>query len=181
MATTKVNTDFEKVNEVTYEMAKSSEYKQIWIDQAHKLNDILQATNTDADLVNVGIKGFGNGLCPFMGWVTFAYVKPEDYPHRIFENSMYIQFKIEFDSNTVVVSDCGHCFLSTRDKSRDKYKYYAMRGAIEIAYSDYNVKKFRKYHFKDLESLAKKMQDYSKDVMTAVKDYTTGYPYHHGK
>jgi hypothetical protein len=180
MNKTLVNTDFENLPFVNYDMVNNSKYSEIWKNQGMKLNEILHATNEDTDVVTIAVQGFGKGLCPSMGWVVFDYMKKEDYPHGIFENSMYFRFKVDFTDNKVELSDYGHCYLSPYDMKTEKYRYYAMRSAVEITESDYGVKKFRKYHFKDLETLAKKMQEYCKNAMVGIKDYTGGYPFHQG-
>lgn len=123
---------------------------------------------------------FCDYLDPNTQYLKFDALKKEDWPHGIKENSVYLIFGIDFETKKVKVYGCGHVYLSPKDKENEKYKYLAMRSMIEIAQTDYKVKKFRMQGYKNTEDLYNKMEKYYKSVMDAISKYTGGYPYKKG-
>lgn len=120
------------------------------------------------------------GICPYLQYIKFDALEPEDYPNHLPDNSIFITFRVDYQAKKVELRYGGHIYLSPKDRQSDKFKYYAMRGMINIAKEDYGVNKFRKQNFKNTEDLFNRMEKYYKDVMEAVKKYTGGYPYKEG-
>ena len=146
-----------------------------WSKQREMLRDYLTPIST-AENVSVGkICGF----CPYIIYVRMDALKREDWPNNIAGNSIFIDFEIDLFNKKVEVHQNGHIWLSPYDKTTPKYKYLAMKSMQQVLI-DNGGKKFRKQGYKDMKDLAKKMQKYYKEVMTAVIDYTGGYPYKEG-
>ena len=146
-----------------------------WSKQREMLCDYLTPIST-AENVSVGkISGF----CPYIIFVRLDALKREDWPNNIAGNSIFIDFEIDFFNKKVEVHQSGHVYLSPYDKTTPKYKYLAMKSMQDVLV-DNGGKKFRKQGYKDMKDLANKMQKYYKEVMTAVIDYTGGYPYKQG-
>lgn len=118
---------------------------------------------------------------PHLQFITLDALKEEDWPNNIDMNSIYLCFEIDFKNKKVQLHTNGHVYLSPKDKQENsRWKYYAMRGMVNIATEDYGVKKFRKQGFKSAEDLFNKVEKYFKAVMDAVTKYTGGYPYKQG-
>lgn len=117
-----------------------------------------------------------SGLCPYLQFVRYDALNKEDVPHNIDENSVYITFEINHNTNKVEVFSNGHVWLSEEDKKSERYKYYAMK-SIQQVLVDNGGKKFRKSSFKNVSDLCKKMQTYFDTVMKEVECYSGGYPY----
>ena len=146
-----------------------------WSRQREMLRDYLTPISTAEKVYIDKVQGF----CPYIIYVRMDALKKEDYPNGISENSIYINFKIDLFNKKVEVHSNGHIWLSPYDKTTPKYKYLAMKSMQQVLI-DNGGKKFRKQGYKDMKDLANKMQKYYKEVMTAVIDYTGGYPYKEG-
>jgi len=140
--------------------------------------DILNLAKEKSSAVQV--RGKFAGFAPDLQFITFDALKTEDWPNNIGINSVFICFAIDLTNKKVEVHSNGHVYLSPKDKASDKWKYYAMRGMLNIAKEDYGVKKFRKQGYKTKDELFKKMETYFKAVMDAITKYTGGYPYKQG-
>lgn len=123
---------------------------------------------------------FTTAWCPYIQYITFDALDPQDYPNGIDANSIYLTFEVNYNTKKVELHSFGHCYISPKDKKHPKFKYYAMRGMCEIAKTDYGVNKFRKQAFKNTIDLYNRMEKYYKAVMEAIKAYTSGYPYKEG-
>ena len=131
-------------------------------------------------MVNGRVLGnFSIGLCPQLQFIRIDALEPKDYPHGIAENSVYLDFSINYDEHKVELNGQGHTYLSKRDLTLPQYKYLAMKSMTQIAV-DKGGKKFRKSTFKDGKDLTKKLAKYYNDVMKYVTEYTGGYPYKQG-
>ena len=146
-----------------------------WSRQREMLRDYLIPIST-AENVSVGKIG---GFCPYIIFVRLDALKREDWPNNIAENSIYIDFEIDLYNKKVSVFRSGSVWLSPYDKTTPKYKYLCMK-SMQNVLVDNGGKKFRKQTYKDMNDLAKKMQQYYAQVMEAVNDYTDGYPYKQG-
>ena len=146
-----------------------------WSRQREMLRDYLIPIST-AENVSVGKIG---GFCPYIIFVRLDALKREDWPNNIAENSIYIDFEIDLYNKKVSVFRSGSVWLSPYDKTLPQYKYLCMK-SMQNVLVDNGGKKFRKQSYKDVKDLANKMQKYYKEVMTAVMDYTGGYPYKEG-
>ncbi len=102
------------------------------------------------------------------------FLEKKDYPYNIKRNSIYLTFRVENDSLSVV--GYGHTYLSKYDTENDpKYKYCCMRSIISLL-----PKKFRKCKFKNNDILVEKIITYSNLVIKELIEYTGGYPYKKG-
>lgn len=146
----------------------------------NEYNNLLKLANEKSSAV--AVRGaFSKAFAPYLQFITFDALKKEDWPSNIAMNSVYICFGIDFANNKVEVHSAGSVYLSPKDKAPDsKWKYYAMRGILNIAAEDYGVKKFRKQGYKSVDDLYKKMETCYKAVMDAITKYTGGYPYKQG-
>lgn len=122
---------------------------------------------------------FDERFCPEMQWIRIDALNPENYPHGIADNSIFIEFKFDLAAKKLEVTRTGHIWLSPSDKATDRYKYLAMKSMTCVA-EDMGKKKFRKSKFKNAEDAVKKMNDYYNMVMECVEKYTGGYPYKEG-
>jgi len=146
-----------------------------WSKQREMLRDYLTPISTAENVSVSKIDGF----CPYIIYVRMDALKKEDWPNRIAENSIYIDFEIDLYNKKVSVFRSGSVWLSPYDKTTPKYKYLAMK-SMQNVLVDNGGKKFRKQNYKDMKDLANKMQKYYAQVMEAVNDYTDGYPYKQG-
>lgn len=119
------------------------------------------------------------GYCPYICFIRIDALLEKDYPHNISDNSIYIDYEIDFNENKFEVFQVGHVYLSPKDLKTDKYKYLCMKSMSNILV-DKGGKKMRKTKHKDNKTTAKKMADYFNEVMNAVIEYTGGYPYKEG-
>lgn len=119
------------------------------------------------------------GYCPYLCFIRIDALLEKDYPHNISDNSIYIDYEIDFNENKFEVFKVGHVYLSPKDLKTDKYKYLCMKSMSNILV-DKGGKKMRKTKHKDNKTTAKKMADYFNEVMKAVIEYTGGYPYKEG-
>lgn len=160
-----MNTDFSETEIKAYE----NEY-----------NNLLKLANENSSAV--AVRGaFSKAFLPYVQFITFDALKKEDWPSNIGENSVFLTFEIDQKAKKVSLYRGGHTYLSPKDKAPDsKWKYYAMRGILNIAAEDYGVKKFRKQGYKSVDDLYKKMETCYKAVMEAITKYTGGYPYKQG-
>lgn len=122
---------------------------------------------------------FSVGLYAPLQFIRIDALEEKDYPNGINDNSIYLQFSINFDTHRVELHGQGHVWLSKRDLSTPKYQYLAMKSLTQVAI-DKGGKKFRKTTFKDGKGLAKKLAKYYNEVMKYVTEYTGGYPYKKG-
>ena len=120
------------------------------------------------------------GFCPWSQFITIDALNTEDWPNGIAQNSVYVQFAIDFATKKVEIHSTGHIWISDRDKEiYPQYKYLAMHSMLRIA-KERKVKGIRKSSFKNAEDLAKKMMLTFTNIMNEVNDYTEGYPYKKG-
>lgn len=111
----------------------------------------------------------------FLQFITMHYIDEKDYPHHIAQNSIYIEFRINHKTKQVTVTQSGHIWLTSEDQ---KKSYLAMTSIKHLMKHD-NEKWFRTQHYKDIDSLAKKIADFYFSVGNVVRMRTTGYPYTH--
>ena len=131
-------------------------------------------------MVNDRVLGrFSVGIYAPLQFIKIDALDPKDYPNNIADNSVFLQFSINYEERKVELRNVGHVYLSPRDLTTPKYKYLAMKGVHNVA-EDKGVKKFRKSKFKDANDLAKKIATYYNKVMECVTEYTGGYPYDRG-
>ena len=131
-------------------------------------------------LVNANVIGkFNPAFYAPMQWIRIDALDKKDWPNNIGDNSVFIEFKVDFDTRKVEVTRSGHVYLSPKDLETPKYKYLAMKSIVSVGV-DKGLKKFRKSNFKDASDLAKKISKYYNNVMECVAEYTGGYPYKQG-
>lgn len=143
-------------------------------------NEFEATKNALSEMVDGRVLGnFSVGLCAPLQFIRIDALEQKDHPNGIAENSVYLQFAINYDEHKVELHGQGHVYLSKRDLTLPQYKYLAMKSMTNVA-ADKGVKKFRKSTFKDGKDVAKKLAKYYNDVMKCVTEYTGGYPYKQG-
>ena len=143
-------------------------------------NEFEATKNALSEMVSGRVLGgFSDDLYTPLQFIRIDALEEKDYPHDIAENSVYLQFAINYDERKVELRGQGHVYLSKKDLTLPQYKYLAMKSMTQIAV-DKGGKKFRKSTFKDSKDLAKKLAKYYNDVMKYVIEYTGGYPYKQG-
>ena len=105
---------------------------------------------------------------PNVCFIVVDALAPQDYPHGISDNSVFLMFRIDFEEKNFECVRSGHIYLSEKDK-RDNPKG-VRRG----------LKKMRKSKIKDNATTAHKMATYFNEVMEKVVEYTGSYPYKQG-
>lgn len=64
-------------------------------------------------MVNGRVLGnFSIGLCPQLQFIRIDALEPKDYPNGIAENSVYLDFSINYDEHKVELNGQGHTYLS---------------------------------------------------------------------
>lgn len=117
---------------------------------------------------------------PNVCFIVVDALAPQDYPHGISENSVFLMFRVDFEAKTVEYKRSGHIYLSEKDKRENpKLRYLAMNSMVEIA-TRAGVRKMRRSRHKDNATSAHKMATYFNEVMEKVVEYTNGYPYKQG-
>lgn len=119
-------------------------------------------------------------FCPNICFIVVDALNPQDYPHGISDNSVFLMFLIDFEANKFEYKRSGYVYLAEKDKLENpKLRYLAMNSMVEIA-TRAGVKKMRKSQHKDNATSAHKMATYFNEVMEKVVNYTNGYPYKQG-
>lgn len=117
---------------------------------------------------------------PNVCFIVVDALAPQDYPHGISDNSVFLMFRVDFEAKTVEYKRSGFIYLSEKDKRENpKLRYLAMNSMVEIA-TRAGVKKMRRSQHKDNATSAHKMATYFNEVMEKVVNYTNGYPYKQG-
>lgn len=117
---------------------------------------------------------------PNVCFIVVDALAPQDYPHGISENSVFLMFRIDFEEKNFEYKRSGHIYLSEKDKRENpKLRYLAMNSMVEIA-TRAGVKKMRRSQHKDNATSAHKMATYFNEVMEKVVEYTGSYPYKQG-
>ena len=119
---------------------------------------------------------YNERLCPEIQFIGIEALKPQDIPYNISENGVYIRFKIDFINKSVEVFTYGHVYLSREEQDATNL---AMASIKRIAVAR-NVKWFRKQKYKSIDDLYKRITDFYERAMSAVNDYTQGYPFKQG-
>ena len=101
-------------------------------------------------------------------YIRLDFLLPQDHPHGISDNSIYIDFNYSLEDCALENNGCGHLNLTDEDK-KGKYKYYALKG-FTAPYYDKGGKKFRKVRLDkfDLKTFIDKTSEWVKDVVDAA-------------
>lgn len=114
---------------------------------------------------------------PNVCFIVVDALAPQDYPHGISDNSVFLMFRIDFEEKNFECVRSGHIYLSEKDKrDNPKLRYLCMNSMVEIGVRR-GLKKMRKSKIKDMATTAHKMATYFNEVMEKVVEYTNGYPY----
>lgn len=117
---------------------------------------------------------------PNVCFIVVDALNPQDYPHDISDNSVFLMFRIDFEEKNFECKRSGHIYLSEKDKRENpKLRYLCMNSMMEIGVRR-GLKKMRKSKIKDMATTAHKMATYFNEVMEKVVEYTGGYPYKQG-
>jgi hypothetical protein len=108
-------------------------------------------------------------------YCTVDFLDKKDWPNGIFQNSIYVEFEIDFKTYKVGLQYGSSVWLSEKDKEPgSRYSMMAKRGITSL------VPKFRKKSFIDRSGndiLPKIICDYVTELVKALNEYTGGYPY----
>lgn len=117
---------------------------------------------------------------PNVCFIVVDALAPQDYPHGISDNSVFLMFRIDFEEKNFECVHSGHIYLSEKDKrDNPKLRYLCMNSMVEIGVRR-GLKKMRKSKIKDNATTAHKMATYFNEVMEKVVEYTDSYPYKQG-
>lgn len=117
---------------------------------------------------------------PNVCFIVVDALAPQDYPHGISDNSVFLMFRIDFEEKNFECVRSGHIYLSEKDKrDNPKLRYLCMNSMVEIGVRR-GLKKMRRSQHKDNATSAHKMAVYFNEVMEKVVEYTDGYPYKQG-
>lgn len=117
---------------------------------------------------------------PNVCFIVVDALAPQDYPHGISDNSVFLMFRIDFEEKNFECKRSGHIYLSEKDKRENpKLRYLCMNSMVEIGVRR-GLKKMRKSKIKDHATTAHKMATYFNEVMEKVVEYTGSYPYKQG-
>ncbi len=139
-----------------------------------RFNEILNELNVNK--VSERILGRFASFYPSVQYITLDALKKEDVPNNIQENSVYICFKLDLLHKKIEIHSCGHVWLSSEEQKKTNL---AMCSLKQIAIAR-DVKWFRKQSYKDSTDVAVKMNNFYKNVMAKVMEYTQSYPYKQG-
>ena len=147
--------------------------------KSNKLNAMLKEKVAEliGDLNNefISATSYGKNNDVMIEYLTIHYIHKEDYPNNIPQNSIYLQFRINYKESTVCCPSNGHIWLTDIDQRKS---YLAMTSIKNLAKYD-NEKWFRTQHFKSIDDLARRISDFYFTIFGILSAHTTGYPYKH--
>ena len=158
---------FESVDVLNAHESECDKYRRIW-------SAII------TELLELPVTHYGfNTFCPYLQTVDLNAMKPEDYPNGIYENSMYLRIWFDLRDMTFEIKSCGHLWLTKEDQDAS---YLAMC-SVKQAFKATGRKWMKKtsYKGKNAQFIAAKVSTFWAQVMEGLKDFSTGYPYHHMK
>ncbi len=115
---------------------------------------------------------FGS-FCPNLQRVRVDYLDKNDWAHNIAENSVYIDFSIDFETGTFEARNCGGMSLTEHDRKKSFYCACSLKRAMQANGGRW----MRKSKFKDIDDLAAKITKFAKYVHEQLDEITEGYPY----
>lgn len=163
-----------KVNLSEYaksEMIKNNEsLKDTFRNDYNTLVSILNKEIENNPLADHLLGGFHIGLCPYIQFIGIESLPKEKLFNGIPENGVYVSFEIDMIEKSVEIHHSGHVEMTDDDK---KATYLCMFGLKNIAKA-YNIKWLRKFKYKDMNDLAKRIVTFYNNIMNAVNDLTEG-------
>ena len=126
-------------------------------------------------LNGLGLKnmaGFGE-FGPQWQRVLIRFTRLEDCFNGIWQNGMYLKFKVDFEAGTFEVCDYGHIYLTKSDSERS---YLCMCG-LKNAWKATGRPWPRKSKFKTEEDMAERISKICKTAVEVLDETTEGYPY----
>lgn len=155
-------------------LRKNPDNVKAWEDEFHTMMANLIAYRdgkkpNHAESVEGGFEKF----CPDIQFIRIDALKPQDYPNRIKDNSIYIIFKVNLIDKTVEVHSSGHVNLSRSEGKATNLAAASMKSVV-IANGG---KWMRKSKYKDAKDFAKKVADLWERTMEIIEGQTEGYPY----
>ena len=116
---------------------------------------------------------YHSGLCPYIQFIRFDALEKKDWPNGISDNSIMIDFKIDFNSHSVEIFRSGHIWLTKEDQAKSYLCMCGMKKAVGAV----GQKWFRKQSWKDEKDLVNKMTNFYTTTIQNIDKVTGGYPY----
>lgn len=116
--------------------------------------------------------GFGE-FGPQWQNVLIRFTRLEDCFNGIWQNGMYLNFRLDFEAGSFEVCDYGHIYLTKADADKS---YLCMCG-LKNAWKATGRPWPRKSKFKTEEDLAERISKICKTAIEVLNETTDGYPY----
>ena len=105
--------------------------------------------------------------------VLIRFTRLEDCFNGIWQNGMYLKFKVDFEAGTFEVRDYGHIYLTKADADKS---YLCMCG-LKNAWKATGRPWPRRSKFKTEEDLAERINKICDKAKEVLDETTDGYPY----
>lgn len=129
----------------------------------------------NACLNGLGLKnmaGFGE-FGPQWQRVLIRFSRLRDCFNGIWQNGMYLKFKVDFEAGTFEVCDYGHIYLTKSDSDKSHLCMCGLKNAWKATGRPWP----RKSKFKAEEDLAERISKICKTAVEVLNETTEGYPY----
>lgn len=156
---------FESESALNAHEKECAKYRAEWLDIYTELKERVKHAES--------VRGSFSTFCPHVQYIRVDFLKPEDWPNNISDNSAFVDFVIDLKAQTIEVSRYGHIWLSLHDQKKSFLAMCSMRDAAKAV----GHKWLRKYRYADTEKLAAKVCAFIEDVFDGLNRATTGYPY----
>lgn len=126
-------------------------------------------------LNGLGLKnnsGFGE-FGPQWQRVLIRFTRLEDCFNGIWQNGMYLKFKVDFEAGSFEVCDYGHIYLTKSDSDKTNLCMCGLNNAWKATGRPWP----RKSKFKTVEDLAERISKICKTAVEVLDETTEGYPY----
>ena len=131
-----------------------------------RLNDCLNGLGLH------NMAGFGE-FGPQWQRVLIRFTRLEDCFNGIWQNGMYLKFKVDFEAGSFEVCDYGHIWLTKADAKKSSLCMCGLKNAWKATGRPWP----RKSKFKTEEDLAERISKICKTAVEVLDETTEGYPY----
>ena len=131
-----------------------------------RLNDCLNGLGLH------NMAGFGE-FGPQWQRVLIRFTRLEDCFNGIWQNGMYLKFKVDFEAGSFEVCDYGHIYLTKADSDKSYLCMCGLKNAWKATCRPWP----RKSKFKTEEDLAERISKICKTAVEVLDETTEGYPY----
>ena len=121
----------------------------------------------------ITVRGTYCKFYPSTQFLTLDMLKKKDWPHLIQRNSIYLDFQIDLENNTVEVHGFGHIWLTKEDSKKKNLCMCSMKEAHQAI----GGKWFRLTKFNSIDQAVEKMKSFYSSVHQTMEQVTEGYPY----